>query len=416
MNRFFTIWMMFVASVTTLFATEKGELRMYVFQNGDEGETFHVVREIDSIKFAYDTTRSGMYVCVFKGYDGTVLEETKNTYDYVTAHRPTRDEDLYYGYIFKGWQRDESKIMSDTLIYTAMYDSVSNVKQNGALISAPYKVSATKSVYFSQGNLQFNAKQGTHAVLGGTTEVAGTWRFAEKQYDYIGEVNSNISSSYDGWIDLFGWGTSGWNSDATAYQPWATSDRNYAYYPGGSKSNNLTGDFAKADWGVYNAISNGYNIPNKWRVLTIEEWQYLYLNTRWTPGYINISEDKSVLCLFLFPEDFVFPSGIDMMVLSTQQTLTKVWMSYKEDSYASNIISIDQFKELERLGVVALPATGVREATELLQVGKFGEYWSSSIKESGDVYGFGFWFDSLYADDPCNRFIGASVRLVRDVK
>ena len=61
-----------------------------------------------------------------------------------------------------------------------------NSNDNGA-IKAAFSVSADKQIYFSQGNLQYQAS-------------TGTWRFAEHQYDMIGSDNSNISSSYSGWI------------------------------------------------------------------------------------------------------------------------------------------------------------------------------------------------------------------------
>lgn len=67
-----------------------------------------------------------------------------------------------------------------------------------------FSVSATKKVYFSKGNLQYQAS-------------TNTWRFATNQWDRIGSGNSSISSSYSGWIDLFGWGTSGYNHGATCY-------------------------------------------------------------------------------------------------------------------------------------------------------------------------------------------------------
>ena len=55
-----------------------------------------------------------------------------------------------------------------------------------------FSVSADKKVYFSQGNLQYSPAD-------------DKWRFADNQYDVIGETNSQISDTYDGWIDLFGW-------------------------------------------------------------------------------------------------------------------------------------------------------------------------------------------------------------------
>ncbi len=63
-----------------------------------------------------------------------------------------------------------------------------------------FSVSATDSVLFSPGNLQWSAT-GSHAVAGGGT-AAGTWRFALNQWDMIGAANSNVSSTYTGWIDL----------------------------------------------------------------------------------------------------------------------------------------------------------------------------------------------------------------------
>ena len=69
-------------------------------------------------------------------------------------------------------------------------------------------------VRFSQGNLQYQAS-------------TNTWRFAENQWDYVGADNSNISSEYDGWIDLFGWGTSGYHNIYdnfnVNYQPYSYS-------------------------------------------------------------------------------------------------------------------------------------------------------------------------------------------------
>ncbi|MBQ0154797.1 MAG: hypothetical protein KBS70_08475, partial [Bacteroidales bacterium] len=52
-----------------------------------------------------------------------------------------------------------------------------------------FSVSPTTKVTFAPGNLQYQAS-------------TNTWRFAEHQYDYVGDANTNISATYDGWIDL----------------------------------------------------------------------------------------------------------------------------------------------------------------------------------------------------------------------
>ncbi|MBR0072882.1 MAG: T9SS type A sorting domain-containing protein, partial [Bacteroidales bacterium] len=78
-----------------------------------------------------------------------------------------------------------------------------------------FSVSANTQVIFSPGNLQWSATDGgftstTHLTADSTAE--GTWRFAPNQWDTIGAGNSNISPFCSGWIDLFGWGTSGWDN------------------------------------------------------------------------------------------------------------------------------------------------------------------------------------------------------------
>ena len=97
--------------------------------------------------------------------------------------------------------------------------------QDGA-IRAEFSVSDSTKVYFSQGNLQYQAS-------------TNTWRFAEHQFDIVGFDNKNISEKYNGWIDLFGWGTSGYSGK----NPYMTST-GYSDYGDG------TNDIARTnyDW------------------------------------------------------------------------------------------------------------------------------------------------------------------------
>ena len=364
-------------------------------------------------KADFDSTKH-KYTCIFNDYDGTELFRTDSgTYDYVWAIKPTRSSSSDYNYKFKSWSLDESQIEDNILIYTAVYDPIPITKRNGALFKASFKVSSDKSVYFSQGNLQFNAMQGEHATADNGT-AKGTWRFAENQYDVIGDANKNIDSTYTDWIDLFGWGTSGWNSKATCYQPWSKSTSYSDYYPGGDESNNLTGDFANADWGVYNAISNGGNEPNKWRTLTTTEWQYLFQYNKWTLGYIKKTDKDSSLCFMFIPETFTAPEGTTVQMLGT----ANLTVTYKTGLTvpSTNTYTTDEFASLENLGVVALPCGDLRIGTTVDYVGSFGYYWSSSA--SGSFYAYEFYFDSMrvYSDDDFSRYYGGSVRLVQDVQ
>jgi len=146
-------------------------------------------------------------------------------------------------------------------------------------------------VYFSQGNLQYQAS-------------TDTWKFADNQYDYVGSDNSNISSTYSGWIDLFGWGTSGYNHGGNCYQPWSTSTNYSDYYAYGGSTYNLYDQTGQADWG-YNAISNGGNTANQWRTLTQPEWNYVFYTRSTTSGIryakANVNNVNGVI---LLPDDW----------------------------------------------------------------------------------------------------------------
>ena len=303
-----------------------------------------------------------------------------------------------------------------------------------------FTVAEGKTVTFSSGNLQYNAAQGSHYCADGSVQQ-GTWRFAEHQYDYIGDANSNISQNYDGWIDLFGWGTSGYNNTANdpsalRYQPWekATSsistiptdsvlnceaveitgeceweytyaDATYNEYGYGPSENmtdkNLTGTSANYDWGVYNAISNAGNQAGQWRTLSKEEWDYLF-NTRknaqylWSQGTVN-----AVVGVIILPDNFKKPSDIS-------------W-TYQASNWTTNTYTTEQWATLEALGAVFLPASGHRRGTYVDYVQDFGHYWSSSCQNRNYAYYLYFYSDYLYPQSNSNRFYGYSVRLVQDL-
>lgn len=256
--------------------------------------------------------------------------------------------------------------------------------ENGA-IQAPFSVSADKQVYFSQGNLQYQAS-------------TGTWRFAEHQYDMIGDDNANISSSYSGWIDLFGWGTSGWNSGANAYQPYSTSDAWKDYFVGGDYTNNLTGSYANADWGVYNKISNGGNQAGLWRTLTYEEWMYVYSGRTDADALEGSATVDGVTGMILLPDNWTAPDGI---------TFRSGMNGYDANTYTTS-----EWSKMEANGAVFLPAAGVRHGTDVYYVGSDGNYWSSSAYSGSNACG-------LYFASSCvgwcsnDRDFGQSVRLVR---
>ncbi len=334
----------------------------------------------------------------------------------------------------------------------------------------PYEFSVApgKKVYFSMGNLQYQAS-------------TNTWRFAEYQYEYVAYGNSSagnyrglvftggmypsgdvgdkcdnelISSSYNGWIDLFGWGTSGQNHGAVCYQPWSTSENTSDYYAYGNSANNLNSQTpSTADWG-YNAISNGGNTVNSgWRTLEgtndyheangLLEWAYLLgpqeihnttgdfpfsYNYRSGKRYATVvllvrgTADKSISgaaytypacgrsnsCLIVFPDSFgtTWPEGVRSLACGSPvpyQYLTEA-----------------EWSLLEREGCVIMPGSGYRIGEAVYEISSpiFGNYWSANsvnnIQNTYHVSCLAFSnaeMNPLEHDPPCN---GLSVRLVRD--
>lgn len=327
--------------------------------------------------------------------------ETHTVSDSYTWHETTYTESGDYTYLYT----NAAGCASVDTLHLTIDIGVQGFDENGAS-NAVFTIADGRTVKFSRGNLQYTTT-GTHTVTGGGTE-AGTWRFAEHQYDYIGEDNANISSSYTGWIDLFGWGTSGWNSGAVAYQPWDTSMVYSDYNPGNDHTNSLIGTYARADWGVYNAISNGGNQPGMWRTMTKDEWNYLIFtrNASTVGGTANARYAKATVNgtsgLIIFPNTFTLPAGL---------TVTNVNIS---DASYTNTYTASQWSQMEAAGCIFLPAGGERVLRNVNLTGVTGEYLSSTRVQDGHVWYIAFNGDYLHFG-AISRCVGRSVRLVRDV-
>ena len=277
------------------------------------------------------------------------------------------------------------------LVTQGMWATVNvNYKLPGA-----FSVSSTKVVYFSKGNLQYQAS-------------TQTWRFAQHQYDYVGNAghgnvyagetrsnNANISSTYTGWIDLFGWATSGNSASGTAYQPWSTSTTNSHYGPSISSSEWTA---ANSDWGVVNAAQLG----SGWRTLTHAEWVYLISSRTNASNLRTFATVDGILGLILMPDGWT-AIGVSLAITTAD--------------YNSNLISLSDWNTLESQGCVFLPSAGYRGGnynTTIDLVQNHGSYWSSTAYDAGHAYYLDVKTNGLDPSYHNDRRIGLSVRLVSE--
>ena len=228
-----------------------------------------------------------------------------------------------------------------------------------------------KKVYFSRGNLQYNAS---------TT----TWQFAAHQYDYLGDVNENIgNTTYNGWIDLFNFGT-GSNPTATStITPFV-------------------------NWGI-NAISNGGNIANcGWQTLSIQEWIYIITIRSNTTNLGTDNDGKA--CFVLFPDGYNHPDGVEVPAVNP----TNITNMSNVAEY-----SVADWAAMEAAGAVLLPAAGFRNGTQYKPLdsdptkGPIGIYWSpTTSSSSGGLSASALWFNDKETYKLGSQSNGASVRLV----
>jgi len=273
----------------------------------------------------------------------------------------------------------------DTKVNARGCDSIVSyiVKATSGVVNGRFSVSSTQKVKFAHGNLRYRASD-------------NTWGFSLNQYDYLGTSGNNVtlSTSSTQWLDLFGYGTSGY----AGYTP-CNSSKNYTDYPHEMNINNT-----HYDWGVHNAMYNGGNLANMWRTLTKSEWDYLLSSS----GRANATSKRSlakvnnVSGLVILPDEFTWPIAFS-------------W-SPTTSSYTTNTFTLQQWAKMEENGAVFLPACGYRDGTDILDTSS-GCYWSSSYKDNDDSY-YVIFNTSDGVNATKDRFVyrALSVRLVMNVQ
>ena len=241
---------------------------------------------------------------------------------------------------------------------------------NAPEVIGVFSVSETKQVTFSPGNLQYHPAN-------------NEWRFAENQTDYIGDANRNCSSTYNGWLDLFGWSTGTTNFGVST-----------------STDNDDSGSFV--DWGT-NKIGN--DAPNTWRTLTRAEWFYVVFNRPNASSLKGVAQVNGVNGMVFLPDNWTCPAGV------TFKSGYHNDYAFAAGYYAAHqTFTAAEWSKLEAAGAVFLPAAGYRYGSNVSGVQYEGEYWSAT--EGSSCYYFYSGLESM-SSYGCTH--GHSVRLVKDL-
>jgi len=316
------------------------------YRSGNSGLAVRLVKEpqkytittVASPSDAGSVSGSGSY---YAGEEVTVEATPSKCYQLVKWSNTT------------GTKASQTIKVTKDLTITATFSFIAGCDPNKVL-TGKFWVSDTTKVTFSPGNLQYNSQS------------SPKWRFAENQYDYIGDAtsgtvyykgvkcnNANYGLGTDTWVDLIGWSHSGSNFGT------ATNTSTYK------------GNFV--DWGT-NQIKNGTKTDpaNKWRTLNQSEWNDLFGKASYCGGGIQ-SGTTIIYGYFLIPEDYKHPTGVRAFSYPVTST-----SSGSPSQWSNNIYDTKSWTKLEDAGVVFLPVTGQRDDAKRVQELMSLHYWTAS--------------------------------------
>lgn len=268
---------------------------------------------------------------------------------------------------------------------------VMSMQAQNYLLKGKFQVREGEYARFVSGNLNYNLATEKFAVF-------------DKQYLSYDELNANIASyvsSNTGTIDLFGWGTSGYQSAPAIYKA-----DNSLFAPNVADNQALeTGGNRQHDWGYHNTIGSDegpfyYFTPNRF------EWNYLMQNRPNADklrGTATITADGKDYVGFVFlPDNWALPLNL---------TFVPDVRDY------SNKYTAEQWQQMENAGALFLPCAGYRNGQTYVKQG-YCTYWSSNSAGSAD--GSDYQGKALYAfvndwtaDGMANRYMGYAVRLIQ---
>lgn len=403
-------------------------------------------------------------------YNDWANELNKNTVYFVKAYAISASGETYYGEAIPFATRRD-------------YEHDCHGKLQGG-----FSIANGDQRYFAMGNLQYKLSD-------------ATWYYADYQFEYVGwneapgnvyeggekpiasenglrsdntgidvyrnpndidtpeEVNISNNShnaSYQGRIDWFAWGSSGYNHSgntgtpfhqpycrikhytplAEEYyegyyigQPYRYFNNFYGpndthYYIGGSSTTNLSVENG-ADWAI-NTIENG-SASGKCTI-SGDNWNYLLYqrtastvnsiaNARFSFAALNVRNNQSINGIFLFPDNFTWPELVTHYPLHINNIAVNHWLDVASFTEA-------EWSLLEHENLVFLPASGCYGKTGHAEwSNRGGRYWTSTVvapsaTTTGGAYDFAFSPEHISGEGIVNgkaldhKFYGFAVRFM----
>lgn len=406
--------------------------------------------------------------CTNNGSGGILLTSSP-TYFYLMV--PAYTGELTMNVINKEGKGMKKKVSSFTfernLVYTSNAEMIINNDDPHI-----FELCDGTKINIAKGNLQYNQTNGFRFAEHSYTMIAGAetdWKEGYSEWQprwptsVLTENNKIANRAQTNWIDMFGWGTSGYDcgNNAVLNKPWgaAGTDRvrnlnggyalNHPYdFMGGAYggwnwhagygpegNHDLTGDYANCDWGVYNDIKS-YDgtvtyTKGTWRTPTKDEWDCL-INKREKYGYAQIigngheytnvnGYSHSLSGVVLVPTGFIDPKVGGNAFVSAATSTT--W------HFSDNKYTEAQWAEMEKAGAVFLPAAGLRgnlcvqDASCIGHGGIKACYWSSTCcTDPAKAYYFRIENEQATGKivgartEPTERSGGACVRLIKNAE
>ena len=237
-----------------------------------------------------------------------------------------------------------------------------------------FSVAPNKQVSFSQGNLQY-------------LPAINLWKFADTQYEYLGNANKYLKPTFRNWVDLFGWSAN--NTTAPFGVSTSTNVADYA------------GEFV--DWGT-NTICG--EAPGTWRTLSADEWEYLLKKRKNASDLYGVAQVAGVNGMIILPDDWEEANGIVFK--------SGLHSSQVDDYSVYQLFTDAQWLAMENAGAVFLPALGYRDGTNVEKCNTSGYYWSNTTSDEKSAYRLYFYSYFLAPNDVHSKYRGRSVRLVHD--